>query len=317
MACRSASGTWTSSRRSGSSPDGGPGHDGRPVTTERTEKGMGLARRWAVLMIAGLVVMVACGEDDGDVAGPPAGGFELTLTIVTPDGDPVAGVDVGSTPAMPEWVFPWGPERASRSRLAIPFQLADPCSVTVAITDVTAAVVCTLIHADLPAGRHTVLWTGRDQDDGRQPPGLYHVEFRARSADGATEVTSRRSVLHAALDTDWWSWGTTDADGLVTVTDRRLVPAFWQPDSLVAVDEGGNELGVFALTTETWLTLSDGETFQWQVVDAVDGPQEVQVVWDPGNAAAPRAVATDRSPARGGDPEVPYQLGLPLPNPFN
>lgn len=273
-------------------------------------------RWWAGICLL-LLAVAWTGCSDGDGTGTPTGlnrPFELILTVVTPNGDPVAGVSVGSVPAVPAEVFPWGPR--NKSAVSIPFTTARAQVVRLAIRDVNGGHVRMLMDQAVAAGRHVVMWDGRD-DGGRVTPPGYYTTYLWGQVDGEWESAGSRNVLQMTFDPNWWSWGETDSQGQLIIRDSRMVPGLYDIQPLVAVDEQGNEQGSFVLTGTTWLALEAEDRWQWAVVEITSAVQSARVVWDPDGAPAFKPVGGGLSKNDDVVPAGDLELGMPYPNPFN
>lgn len=124
-------------------------------------------------------------------AGRLSGGqFTLRGGFWTVGGTPVVGVGP-SLPPMPTAfaVLPTAPNPFS-SETRISFALPDERRVEVSIYDVGGQRVRTLLNESREAGRHDVLWNGRDDEGRRLANGVYWVRVKA-GQDGV----GRRIVL--------------------------------------------------------------------------------------------------------------------------
>jgi hypothetical protein len=71
------------------------------------------------------------------------------------------------------------------------FSLPGEGHARLTVYDVQGRLVATLLDADRPAGRHSVVWNGRDQNARSVPAGLYFYRVEA----GESAVTSRIVLL--------------------------------------------------------------------------------------------------------------------------
>jgi len=69
------------------------------------------------------------------------------------------------------------------------FELAAPGPVRVKIFNARGQMVRDLVNEDFPAGRHEVLWDGRDDQGGNAPSGIYFVHFVAGGTTGTKKMT--------------------------------------------------------------------------------------------------------------------------------
>ncbi len=93
----------------------------------------------------------------------------LLAVGASPTGAPDAR---GATPRLELTVEPNVPNPFN-PRTTIAFTATVAGRHTVTVTDLVGRVVTTLLDRELPAGRHTVEWDGRDRDGGEMPSGAY------------------------------------------------------------------------------------------------------------------------------------------------
>jgi len=237
--------------------------------------------------------------------------FAIELTVLEADGvTPVRHARIGGMPALPPGV--WSPAPPARALVRIPLALAAASAVRLAVADVTGREVRSLVDGDLSAGRHDVLWDGRDDQQRPAPSGWYAVRFTAVAA-GEPAVTDSTGLLMAVSGPDWHTWGTTDAWGRVVLSDPRLVPAFRDPPPLIRTNEEGATVGEYTLAPGVWLSV---EGAGWVVLEGLtDGWQRL--------TATVRLSPEDgaNQPVQGRDTGVPppdsTRMLPPYPNPFN
>lgn len=99
-----------------------------------------------------------------------------SLTAIGDDGLPVATRLVGA------WPNPFNPQTT------VSFDLARADRARVTIHDVSGRLVCTLVDGALPAGRHTAVWQGRDDDGRAASSGVYFARLQASSGRGIMKV---------------------------------------------------------------------------------------------------------------------------------
>ena len=278
---------------------------------------------FSLLLLTGFLLS-ASGCNDDDCPACPENEpeeFQITLTCTDEAGLPLANVVVGAMPGLPRNAWSWdpnGPGVKSSTRLIV--ELAENLRIRVLIRDVEKNPVQTVVEGAYLAGPWLVMWDGRYGDTYvHTPPGYYEAVLMIDEGEvlGWAAVDSV-GLFQAAFDPGQYDYGSTDASGRLKISDRRLIPAFYDLMPLQNVNEEGVQDGYFALTTETWLLcLKDGGPSVWGVFQAVDGPQEVTVVF------------TEEAPKGNGGPVAPLirrphvkrdsraSFGLPVPNPFN
>lgn len=263
-------------------------------------------------LAAALVLTAGC---DDDPAAPEDTSFALTVTVLDADGDPLADAPVVIIPALPPGVLQDGKAAAMRAAVTLPFTLPGDCRGDLTIVDVAGTPVRQLLVAhELPAGRHAVVWNGQDDEGNAMNTGWYTAILVCRdAATGALVYEGQRHLLLIHVDGDRTPFRTGD-DGTVTITDRRIVPAFWTLPPVRHVDESATLIQEFALTTSTEIRAAGARI----TVALEDGPQEVTV--QASALAAPAQAAPVVSAPLGaadGDDPVPVIFGDPYPNPFN
>jgi hypothetical protein len=279
-----------------------------------------------LLLVVGLgILTVGCSDDDCPICpDDESDSFEIVLTCVDEAGQPLANVSVGAMSALPESVWPFAPNSfLEKSRAAIDFELAEPLRVKVLIRDVERNLVDTISEEHLVAGPHRVTWTGRYEDNNvHTPAGYYEAVLLVDEGEelGWAAVDSI-GLYQAAFDVGQFSFGTTDSNGKIRLTDRRMVPAFYDHLPISITNESEELLGQMPLTTTTWLNCqSQGGRSGWGVLDAVDGIQEITVVLNentedstgPAGLIARPAVAPQAGPK-----DARAAFGYAYPNPFN
>lgn len=75
-------------------------------------------------------------------------------------------------------------------RTSVPFDLPEPATrVTVRVYDVAGRAVATLVNSAMPAGRHSVIWTG-DDDGGRAvASGIYYCVLETPNQRATSKLT--------------------------------------------------------------------------------------------------------------------------------
>ena len=64
---------------------------------------------------------------------------------------------------------------------SIAFDMPEPARVTLEVVDVSGRLLRTLVHYDMPAGRHSVSWDGCESEGRKVGCGIYFIHMRAGS----------------------------------------------------------------------------------------------------------------------------------------
>jgi len=268
-----------------------------------------------ILLAAALGLLAACGDDTTS----PDNAAAVTVRVVDPAGDPVEGLDLMVVMDSPYYQ---GAKSADKAVTGIRFLLPIRSMAALTVEDVAGGHIRTLVVDTLPAGAYTVMWDGRDDEGVPQYSGLYRVRMVAGQDLAAPDTTMVQPMYMALIDYDQATLGTTDAAGEIVLRDKRLFPALYGPVDMKALDENGDELGDFPVTSTMRFYLRDAELMLDTVAlrDVVRSNQTVELVWT-GIAPAAAAPEPPAPPAPAADKGVPpaggYALRQPCPNPFN
>ncbi len=266
---------------------------------------------WRLILILMLVVPLA-GCDEDDPVTPPA--FKVTVRVVDAQGDPVEGLDISLVPDTP--FYQDGLKTPDyRPAVVIPFQLDHESNIRLTIEDITGAEVRLLGQQLAPAGSHTWVWNGLDDPGNRLPSGYYtaHLEVRDQ-VDGNLRYDDRVHMLMAIIDPSRYSVGTTDAEGEVVLTDKRLFPHLYDAPSMPATDENGEIMGTIQFTGSMRFGLADlTGGGHMRFIRDVEAQDVLEFVWAVNKADFVRAADPDKVPIV---PPVD-DLGMVYPNPFN
>jgi len=77
----------------------------------------------------------------------------------------------------------------------IRFELPKTAVVTLSIYNSLGQEVRRLVSGQKPAGYHTIVWNGKDQQGRPAPSGIYHYRIQAGDASGASFVATKKMVL--------------------------------------------------------------------------------------------------------------------------
>lgn len=270
-----------------------------------------------LLLLAAVLWLPACGDDDP--TGPET--FKVTVVVTDAAGHPVPGLDMSLVPDTP--FYQDGKHQDSkadpgRPAVTIPFQLDQESDVRLSIEDIEGAEVRLLGDQTLPAGVHHWVWNGWDDADQVLPSGVYTVRLVARLPDQAAILHEQtRQILMAMIDPSRYSVGTTDAQGRIEITDRRLFPSLYGQPDIPAVDENGDLIGTIRFTGSMRFGLADltgGGSMRFY--EEVTGPATLEFTWvPPAKQAQGSPAAVVPVPLQSG-PKA-NQLGQPYPVPFN
>jgi len=272
-----------------------------------------MKRLIVVALICCTCLLPACGDDDPVT--PES--FLVTLNVRDAEDNPVPGLYLtllSENPYMQD-----GKLADTRGAVRVEFMLPVSCDVRLTIEDVAGRLVRNLIDEPLPAGVHSMMWGGRDDEQVHQPSGRYTVRLLASDDGGDTHIEQTTDVLMATTSHDIYSVGATNDQGELKLTDKTLFPHLYDREPMEAMNENGEIMGLITLTPRMRLYLLDPRyghverfdrdiTHLGQVIDiewmGVDGPQP--------QPAAP-ALKSDK-------PVVPPQPIFSIrayPNPFN
>ncbi len=266
------------------------------------------------ILAAPVLWLTGCSDEDS-VA--PTEEFAIDITVLDAAGQPLADRSVIVMPLLPPGVLQDDLQAAMPSAVQIPFQVPDPCLVDLEIRDVAGATVRMLLSGDeAPAGQHTVVWNGQDDAEVDRYTGWYAAVLTCRDATtGEVLFTDARDMLMATVDFDRTEFR-TDSDGKLTITDRRVVPGFWDVPEMRFTDENGNLTGLHTFTRWTQIRAA-GDRVEFE---AVDGRQSYTLQQPTLNLDAPAgatAAAITSSLVDVPPVDGEFELGNPRPNPFN
>jgi hypothetical protein len=77
----------------------------------------------------------------------------------------------------------------------IRFELPKAAVVTLSVYNSLGQEVRRLVNGQKPAGYHTIVWNGKDQNGRPAPSGVYHYRLQAEGASGASFVATKKMVL--------------------------------------------------------------------------------------------------------------------------
>ena len=274
-----------------------------------------MRRTMISLLALGLVLTAACSDE----ATGPGTGFDLTVRAVDRDGHGVEGLDL--MVVMDSDLYQDGPA-AAKAAVAIRFSVPVRAPVAVTIEDAARGLVQTLVADTLQAGEHRVMWNGLDPDGIPLYSGLYYAHLVARDRAGQAVHDERQPMYMARIDFDQATLGTTDGNGEIVLEDRRLFPALYGGVEMHALDENGDDRGVFPMTHTMRFYLRDpaGGGAQMFFRDVRGDDEPIVLEWTgvapaapgPGTGSAVKAATGAVDP-----PDTGFKLWPPYPNPFN
>jgi len=267
-----------------------------------------------ILLLAITLTMAAC-SDDGPVIPEP---FMVAIEVVDGEGNPVSGLDMSLASALPFYQDQLkSPAKAS---VVIPFIVAETCIVNLFVEDITGSKVKAMVNGVLMPGSHSVVWNGQDNEGNPLASGVYTACFVVVNQESGNLLYEERTPMYMAiLDPARVSVGTTNADGLIKLTDKKLFPNLYNAPEFAALDENGQQLGLIQFTDSMRFQLADLTNGGSKVFyEDVTGSKTINVVWS--GTTKPRdnpesSILGDRPEA--GLNEVSFDLGSPYPMPFN
>ncbi len=266
------------------------------------------------LLFLALLTLASCDDDDPVVPDQ----FSVTIEVVDIDGNPVSGLDLSLAADLP--YYQDKADTQPKASVRIPFAVAYQCSVRLFIEDIDGAKVRNLSNLALPAGQHMWIWDGKDDDDNRLASGLYTVHFIVLHLDSFNLLyEERKSMYMAIIDPARKSVGTTDGEGLIKLTDKRMFPNLYDAPDIPARDENGTHIGTIHFTDSMRFQLTDlANSGTKRFYEDITGTTTLQVVWsfDPKSQVVPLPSKSHEEPELLLD-EFEYQLGNPYPVPFN
>jgi hypothetical protein len=129
------------------------------------------------------------------------------------------------------------------------FDLAVRLPIALRIHDGEGRAIRTLVSGRQDAGRHNVIWDGRD-DQGGDPvggSGVYEIRFTLWTPD-SSRIVYQDTVFAARYQPHWRPLGYTDQRGVFVSTDKALFPSVGDYPPLNVRDDAGRviEPGFFA-----------------------------------------------------------------------
>ncbi|MCP4545314.1 MAG: hypothetical protein GY835_02470 [bacterium] len=280
-------------------------------------------REFAVLSaLLSLILIVTTTGCNDDPTKPKS--FAINITVLDEHGVPVEGAEIGCLPGIPMSQLARSTQKgASRTMIAIRYDVQETQFVKEEILDVTGEVIRTLVSDLHSPNTYITIWDGRTDADEPTPPGYYQVKL-STSIDGNSDwvEASVMGILQGQYSPGAYSVATTDADGKAVITDRRIVPAFWAPPELQKTSDTGISEGYFSLDNETtFFVHSDPSDPHSDLVHesiiAVDGPQSLTISLD-GRSSPPYVENTEvQEVTEAGKARYSVILDPPYPNPFN
>jgi hypothetical protein len=275
-----------------------------------------------LIVLAASVWLPACGDDD-DPTSPQPSQIVVVVEVTDPAGDPVEGLDLSltmDTDFFQDKIALPAAGEPGRPAVTIPFRVDRLSQVRLSVEDIAGQEVRLLGDQSVPAGPHHWVWNGMDDQNEGLPSGVYTVRLVVRDPDtDAILLEEAKVILMTILDAGRYSVGTTDRNGRIHLTDRKLFPYLFEIEDILAVDESGDPRGWIEITPTMRFQLFDlANGGSHRFYRDVTGSATYTVTWNPplkGAAAAPEAMAAVPS---GADPASQgNELGQPYPVPFN
>ncbi len=267
-----------------------------------------------------LACLLASGGCDDDPVSPTS--FRYIVNVVDTAGQPVEGLEVVFYNRC-DWCLQdaglaaAGGDKASQR---IVFTVPVPARAVVTIEDIEGAVIRRLVDESLPAGTHSIMWDGRDDELRHQLSGRYTIRLAEYDVMGEPLGELTTDVWMVLIDTDH-GMGATDRNGRLLLADKRLFPHLYDRPGMQALDENGDPMGLIELGQEMVFRLFDVQAGRSQRYDVnMDGAGGVTLVWDPAAAQAAPVHEPAILPALPAPspptPEIIMRLEA-YPNPFN
>lgn len=265
------------------------------------------------LALAVLALVAACSDDGG-----PDKAWETTVRVTDHEGNRVSGLELMIL--MDSDYYQDG--LAAKAAVSLRWYQPVACRTAMTIEDAAGAHVRGLFDTDLPAGTHEVRWDGRDDDGVHAYSGLYHARLMAWDEGDTLLFEDTAPMFLAMMDFDQATIGVTDESGGVRITDRTVFPHLFGDPGMVAVDENGEAMGEFPLTSLYRFYMRDPRYAYVERVNVnVTGTEAfIELQWLGVDGAVTRKAAAAPPP---GDPkpQEPPVMGFifygPSPNPFN
>lgn len=265
-----------------------------------------------LLILSVLALCLAGCSDDGAA---PDDGFDVTVRVTDPAGDPVAGLEI-TLCSDNEFLL----DKQAKPSVRIEFEAAEVADVLLSVVDVAGGHVRTLYDQSLPnPGAFVVQWVGDDDQGVQRPSGRYTARLVA-TVDGELVFEAERDLLMCLIG--YLPVGVTDAAGRIVIDDRRHFPHLYPAvNQLLSTDEDASPRGLIELDETMRFGVHDPVGGTWMSFrEEVSGDGDVVVlVWDPpAKAAAPAPAPTllrDEDPPV--LPPASWRLRPPYPNPFN
>jgi hypothetical protein len=264
--------------------------------------------------LAVLALVAACSDDGG-----PDKPWRTTVRVTDHEGNRVAGLELMIL--MDSDYYQDG--LAQKAAVSLRWYQPVACRTAMSIENAAGARVRGLTDQMLPAGSHIIMWDGRDDDGVHAYSGLYYARLMAWDEGDTLLYEATAPMFLAMMDFDQATLGVTDADGGVTLTDRTVFPHLYDDPGMVAVDENGEAMGEFPLTSRYRFYLRDPRYGHAERVDLDVGGTEafIDVPWMGVDGSLARKAAETPPPVGDPKPDEPPIMGFifygPMPNPFN
>ncbi len=251
---------------------------------------------WLTLTLTAFLLM-GCADDDPATPAP----FQVTITVVDTQGQPVEGLELSLVPDSPLYMdgLKIG-ESAATDPIPHPNELypvsPNPFYPVTRITflknhegpyelsilDIEKNLVTTLGSGFAVAGVHQLQWDGRISIDQMAPSGVYYAHLELRQAEGLDPVyTAEQPMLLARWGAFSPPIAVTDADGRIVLTDLRLFPDLYDLEPFPAVDENGDQFGLVELSPTMRFYLTDPEESRTLRFDGeVTGSKSFTFTWE-------------------------------------
>src|SRR5262245_17850304 len=169
----------------------------------------------STLVILATLLAISC----HDPAGRTDDGPWLEGRLTDAAGAPVAAAPVSIVYGFvghtrKEVCYPWVREPVIAALTRVDFDLEHPAIIDLVVLDFRRRTIRTLVHGELPAGRHSAIWNGTDDSGRRVPAGAYYYRLRIHEPTRDQEYERKLFVMYCSNEECAAApHAVTDADG--------------------------------------------------------------------------------------------------------
>lgn len=272
-----------------------------------------MLRKTLLLAMLATSLLLTTGCSDDDTTSPPATArINVVINVVDTNGNPVPNLDLSMCNDHQFLQKAQGPDKAVSK---FEYYIFQPGLVTLTIADIEGNLVRSLYSewVTFPGWRK---WEGLDNDGVHQMSGRYtvlltlHDESDELVDSATTDILMSLARLHPV--------GTTDGNGQLVLTDRKLFPHLYGKEPMQALDENANSMGLIDLDETMYFRFYNADRSQYYVDrQPVLGSGELNFVWDPVITVKAQAAQAPQKNVGLTPPPYPEVLVIAYPNPFN